>query len=183
MCARLVRTPRTPSPFSEPMPPAWCPCEGSQGEELQFLRSGLSCQVPKSNPLSLLGLRGSEHRTLAGSPMTKTEGGRNGRRERFCSAGVQPRPSTHSLTASLFLRATPTLVDGSDHVHGVVFWMSFWKYEAAEESSGHYEAERQVCHWNSGVARVDVEVTSMFVDVNSRHMESTAAKCAALSSC
>ena len=109
VCARLVRTPRTPSPFSEPMPPAWCPCEGSQGEELQFLRSGLSCQVPKSNPLSVLGLRGSEHRTLAGSPMTKTEGGRNGRREGFCSAGVQPRPSTHSLTDSLVPRATPTL--------------------------------------------------------------------------
>ena len=32
------------------------------------------------------------------SPMTKTEGGRDGGRERFSSGGVHPRPSTHSLT-------------------------------------------------------------------------------------
>ena len=35
------------------------------------------------------------------SPMTKTEGGRDGGRECFRSAGEHPRPSTHSVTQSL----------------------------------------------------------------------------------
>ena len=101
----------TPDP--KPFLHSQCP---QLGQELQFLTSGLSCQLPKSNPSRaawgggpmevrvalfpalIEGLGASNSCRI--SPMTKTERGRDGGRGTFPFGRSAPQ-TTHSLTDSL----------------------------------------------------------------------------------